>query len=63
VELPFFAVRATVAHDSYEQLVRCPCDLQIHRQTIAATQRLLPLRGSFAIRPRLALMPRNLDWL
>jgi ERCC4-related helicase len=28
-------VRATVAHDSYEQLVVCPCEGSIHRQTTA----------------------------
>lgn len=33
-------VRATVAHDSYEQLVECPCQPEYHRQTTAGDNAL-----------------------
>jgi superfamily II DNA or RNA helicase len=36
-------VRATVAHDSYEQLVTCPCDPSDHRRTVSGEAGLAPV--------------------
>jgi len=36
-------VRATVAHDSYERLVPCTCDPEVHRSTIAGADGLAPI--------------------
>jgi superfamily II DNA or RNA helicase len=36
-------VRATVAHDSYEQLVTCPCDSEGHRHTSTGDKGLGPV--------------------
>jgi superfamily II DNA or RNA helicase len=33
-------VRATVAHDSYEQLISCPCEATIHNRTVQGDQAL-----------------------
>jgi superfamily II DNA or RNA helicase len=35
--------RATVAHDSYERLVSCPCDGDDHRRTVTDREGLAPL--------------------
>jgi hypothetical protein len=38
-------VRATVAHDSYEQLVACPCDGNVHRRTTAGAGGMAPVEN------------------